>query len=222
MHYFYCIKLQFTFLTIAVYEYYFYSPDNSLTTHHYIAHYNLGIRVFSSCTFFITDGVADVNAPSLSEIQAIVESGGGTWVLGTEAFIEYCRIRHVNPLQSTASTSSSSAPSSSAKTKNKVNNKSSELSESDDNKNLVILSSEAAYSGLGVHVRTAITSALQSKWVVGDGVYSLEVLFLAVLRQQLSFQRCNLLQKFQSSNNQSSNDVIEEKKKGSSKNKKAK
>lgn len=166
--------------------------------------------------------MADVNAPSLVEIQAIVESGGGTWVQGTEEFIEYCGIRHVNPLQSTASSSSASSSSSRAKSTNKVNNKSSELSEFDDNKNLVILSSEAAYSGLGVHVRTAITSALQSKWVMGDGVYSLEVLFLAVLRQQLTFQSGNLLQSFQSSNNQSSNDVIEEKKKGSSKNKKAK
>lgn len=175
--------------------------------------------MFSSCTFFLTEGVADVNAPSLGEIQAIVESGGGTWIQDTEAFIEYCRIRHVNPLQSTASSSSSS---SSAKSTNKRNNKSSELSESDDNKNVVILSSEAAYSSLGVHVRTAITSALQSKWVMGDGIYSLEVLFLAVLRQQLTFQNCNLLQSFQSSNNQSSNDVIDEKKKGVSKNKKAK
>ena len=40
----------------------------------------VGIRVFSSCTFFLTDGVADVNAPSLGEIQSIVESGGGTWI----------------------------------------------------------------------------------------------------------------------------------------------
>jgi hypothetical protein len=204
------------FSTIAVLRYYNDLLDISHILHNYFALYNSGVRVFSSCTFFLTEGVADVNAPSLCEIQAIVESGGGIWVQGTEAFIEYCRIRHANPLQPTAASSSSS------KTTNKRNTKSSDLSESDDNKNVVILSSEAAYAGLGVHVRTAITSALQSKWVMGDGIYSLEVLFLAVLRQQLTFQSCNLLQTFQSSNNQSSSDVIEEKKKGVSKNKKAK
>ena len=209
-----------TVFTPAILKYYNYLLDISHTLHRYFALYNSGVRVFSSCTFFLTEGVADVNAPSLGEIQAIVESGGGTWVQGTEAFIEYCRIRHVNPLQSTASSSSSS--SSSAKTTKKRNNKSSDLSESDDNKNVVILSSEAAYAGLGVHVRTAITSALQSKWVMGDGIYSLEVLFLAVLRQQLTFQSCNLLQSFQSSNNQSNSDIIEEKKNGVSKNIKAK
>lgn len=208
--------MQTAFFSLAILKYCYYLVDLSHTLHHYFALYNSGVRVFSSCTFFLTEGVADVNAPSLGEIQAIVESGGGTWVQGTEAFIEYCRIRHVNPLQSTASSSSSS------KTTNKRNNKSSDSSESDDNKNLVLLSSEAAYSGLGVHVRTAITSALQSKWVMGDGVYSLEVLFLAVLRQQLTFKSCNLLQTSQSSNNQSSYDVIEEKRKGVSKNKKAK
>ena len=96
--------------------------------------------------------------------------------------------------------------------------------ESDSNKNIVILSSEAAYVSLGVHVRTAITSALQSQWIMGDGIYSLEVLFLAVLRQQLTFQSCNLLQSFQTfnSNSQSSDNVIEDKKKGNNKTKKAK
>ena len=196
--------------------------------------------MFSSCTFFLTDGVADVNAPSLGEIQSIVESGGGTWIHGTEAFIEFCRIRHTNYQQSfssataTAATSSSSSSSSSTSTSSsttkstkKKNAKSLECEsqslESDNNKNIVILSTEAAYVSLGVHVRTAITSALQSQWVMGDGIYSLEVLFLAVLRQQLTFQSCNLLQSFQTSNsNSQSSDNIEDKKKGNSKIKKAK
>ena len=193
--------------------------------------------MFSSCTFFLTDGVADVNAPSLGEIQSIVESGGGTWIHGTEAFIEFCRIRHTNLPQSSSSTtataslsSSSSSSSSTAKSAKKKSARSLECesqsleSDFNNNKNIVILSSEAAYVSLGVHVRTAITSALQSQWVMGDGIYSLEILFLAVLRQQLTFQNCNLLQSFQNldPNSQSNNSIIEDKKKGNSKTKKAK
>lgn len=195
--------------------------------------------MFSSCTFFLTDGVADVNAPSLGEIQSIVESGGGTWIHGTEAFIEFCRIRHTNlpqPSSSATSTatasssSSSSSSSSTAKSAKKKGAKSLECesqsleSDCNNNKNIVILSSEAAYVSLGGHVRTAITSALQSQWVMGDGIYSLEILFLAVLRQQLTFQSCNILQSFQNldSNSQSNDNLIENKKKGISKTKKAK
>ena len=193
--------------------------------------------MFSSCTFFLTDGVADVNAPSLGEIQSIVESGGGTWIHGTEAFIEFCRIRHTNLPQSSSSTtataslsSSSSSSSSTAKSAKKKSARSLECesqsleSDFNNNKNIVILSSEAAYVSLGGHVRTAITSALQSQWVMGDGIYSLEILFLAVLRQQLTFQNCNLLQSFQNldPNSQSNNNIIEDKKKENSKTKKAK
>ena len=193
--------------------------------------------MFSSCTVFLTDGVADVNAPSLGEIQSIVESGGGTWIHGTEAFIEFCRIRHTNLPQSSSSTtataslsSSSSSSSSTAKSAKKKSARSLECesqsleSDFNNNKNIVILSSEAAYVSLGGHVRTAITSALQSQWVMGDGIYSLEILFLAVLRQQLTFQSCNILQSFQNldSNSQSNDNLIENKKKGISKTNKAK
>ena len=206
-----------TFLFIFFLEHNYLLSNNLLTDHYYITLYISGISVFSSCSFFLTDGVADVNAPSLGEIQSIVESGGGTWIHGTEAFIEFCRIRHTNPPPSSSSSSSTT------KSTKKRDIKSSESSELDENKNIVILSSEAAYASLGVHVRTAITSALQSDWVMGDGVYSLEVLFLAVLKQQLDFQsNNNLSQSSQSINSQASDSHIVEKKKVAVKKKKAK
>ena len=65
--------------------------------------------VFSSFSFFITDGVAGENAPQQDEIKNIIESGGGSWIHGENELEEFLQQKKII---------SAKAPSSSITTKN--------------------------------------------------------------------------------------------------------
>ena len=179
----------------------------------YLLHtpYILGHGVFSAKHFYITEGVAGVNAPSWDEIKSIVESGGGTWVQGSGELLDLITSKRAVGAASVSvplvapSTSSSSVKSSRAAGKKRGAKEMESTAEEgggegeggrgndDVTADVVVISSDAAYPSAGKDVHSAVRSALQSGHLMGGGVYPLEVLFLAVLRQQLLFDVSSML-----------------------------
>ena len=172
-------------------------------------HIHLGNGVFSAKHFYLSEGVAGVNAPSWDEIKSIVESGGGTWMQGSGELLDLLESKRAVgvdsltvPLAAPSSSSSASSVKSSKVAGKKRGAKEMECTaeereggsrNSDVTADVVILSSEAAYPSAGKEVHSAVRSALQCGHLMGGGVYPLEVLFLAVIRQELLFDVSSML-----------------------------
>lgn len=88
---------------------------------------------------------------------------------------------------------------------------------------LVVISSDIALPSVPSEVRYALQSAVDQELLAGGGVYSLEVLFLGVLRQRLLFAEQDLVKSSPTrAVPQGSAPPILEKKKPTAKSKKAK
>lgn len=131
--------------------------------------------VFAGHAVYITSGVFDDKAPSEILFRAIIESGGGQFIEGSNGLNDYF----------TSAPSSSSSSSSSKKVKN----------ENTEKLKLIIISNIKTLNkkDVSTDVRASVAKALKMRLLGGKGVYTSELLFLAVLRQELKFSEEHIL-----------------------------
>ena len=160
--------------------------------------------VFSSFSFFITDGVAGENAPQQDEIKNIIESGGGSWIHGENELEEFFQQKKI--ISATASSSSITTKnintvkiSKTAKSSNDLDSLISSTNVTDgknieNNSNkLIVISSEKALKGVSTTIKSILKNVLKLNFLAGDGIFCLEILFLGVLRQRVCFEEINRL-----------------------------
>lgn len=193
-----------------------------MTDHFHSSLYFVESRVFSSYSFYLTDGVAGCNAPSEDEIRSIVLSGGGIWIHGSKELLELLRVKN-------AAATSSASSSDNGKGKKRKLDDTSEIQKGEGERGeeggggLVIISSDTAMPSVSTEIRTALQSAVDSDLLSGGGVYTIEVLFLGVLRQRLEFSETDLVKSAPTRSLPTDNaPPILEKKKNNTKSKKAK
>ena len=131
--------------------------------------------------------MAGTNAPQADEIKSIVESGGGSWIPDEKQFLNF--VRGVGK----------GSPSSSSSTVSKKSNKKTAVSSSlpvdgdgDEINKIIIISSDTAYlSSVSAAVLSAVENIRDTDALAGQGIYTIEILFLGVLRQKLTFDDNN-------------------------------
>ena len=62
-----------------------------------------------------------------------------------------------------------------------------------DSRKLVVISSEKALKILNKNVETILQNIFDMNYLAGEGIFNLEILFLAVLRQKLLFEESHKL-----------------------------
>ena len=140
-------------------------------------------QLFQGLCFFCTKGVCGETAPPADELCAIIESGGGVWLTSLEEW---------NSLYGGAATAAAGNATGKGKkgksARNATDDGENSIVES-QSRSLIVLTHSAV---MKKEVNKKVLDALAKSGSPHSGVYSMELVFLACLRQKVDFDEAKL------------------------------
>jgi hypothetical protein len=134
-------------------------------------------KLFEGFCFFCTKGVCGETAPPADELCAIIESGGGVWLTSLEDWTD------------NYSSGSAAVEAKGAKASKKGGKSTAEQTGAEAAHALVVLTHPNV---MKKELNKKLCDALVKCTLPGSGVYSMELVFLACLRQRLDFEESKL------------------------------
>jgi hypothetical protein len=140
-------------------------------------------KLFEGLCFFCTKGVCGETAPPADELCAIIESGGGVWLTSLEDWLEHhAQVKGASPAGKGASSSRSGG-------KGKAGAVGASGNDVQGSPALVVLTHPNV---MKKEVTKKVSDAVAKCNAPAAGVYSMELVFLACLRQRIDFDESRL------------------------------
>jgi hypothetical protein len=140
-------------------------------------------KLFEGLCFFCTKGVCGETAPPADELCAIIESGGGVWLTSLEDWLEHhAQVKGASPAGKGGSSSKSGG-------KGKAGAVGASGNDVQSSPALVVLTHPNVKKN---EVTKKVSDAVAKCNAPAAGVYSMELVFLACLRQRMDFDESRL------------------------------